>query len=694
MDSLVEECLHCGLPCAKAARYCCYGCELVAELLRESSETSTALRGRLFAATFFAMNLMAVSLVLWSDDLYGAEAAGAMQGVERLFRWLAALFAAPVVFLLGAPLLKRAKISFSAGRMGAEALVVAGALAAFTVSLVHVFLGDGALYFDAAAATLILYTTGRALEANARSKAMGGLLRSSGDTREVERLAASGRWEFVAADLVVVGDRLRVPVGAAVPVDAKLLSAVGSVDVSIVNGESEPLVLGLGQRLPSGAFPLGAAIEVEALATARASSRAKVEQLAGRTLAARANVERSADRAAAWLVPAVAAIAVATAVYWISSGSFDKALTATVAVLVVACPCSFGIAVPLALRAALARAGEAGVEIADTAAFERLASVKAIVFDKTGTLTERRPSVQEFVTLNGNPEVEILRAVAALEVHTVHPIAGALAAFAAEGRAAVAEAKAVVVEQGLGVQGCVGGKHWQIANARALGQWDDEFADFGIVVLRDGEPVARFRLAATLREGAAEAVGQFLEQGMHVEIASGDDPLVVEALARSLGIEGRGGLDPAAKLHHLEDVSRKFGPAAMVGDGSNDTPALAGASVGIALGRDCDLARALADLRCIDGGPASVVWAYLLSRRALSIVRANLAWAFGYNALCLALAAHGDLAPAAAVAAMLVSSVTVVGNSARLLGHPLPHSREACVASLLEPSKLSSELAT
>ncbi len=673
MDGLVGECLHCGLPATEVGGYCCYGCELVAGLVAESSETTSALHGRLFAAGFFTMNLMAVSLVLWSEDLYGAQAGPGLSGMRDLFRVVAGLCATPVVALLGLPLLARARRGLARGQARAEMLVVFGAGAAFLVSWWRALAGAGAIYFDAAAATLVLYTAGRALEAAARARALGGLMRSRTGGGDVRRRTAAGSWERVSPSLVVAGDRLRVPVGAAAPVDGRLLEDAASVDNSVVTGESETVILERGATVPAGALALNHAFEIEALASARDSSQAATERLAGRALAGRADAERTADRAARLLVPSVGGLALATALGWWWAGDPERALTATVAVLVVACPCSFGIAVPLALRAALARAGEAGIEIADAAALERLAAARTFIFDKTGTLTARRPTVARFELLADIEEAEVLAAVRALESHSVHPVAEAVVALAEERGVGAVEASSVTVDIGRGVRGRVAGAAWEVGDGRRLAGLASEAPSTpGILVLRDGRPVARFELSAPLRARAREAVAELLGRGLHVAIASGDDPVTTAKVAEQLGIDGVGALAPAGKLEHLEALAAARGPVAMVGDGSNDAPALAGAGVGVAWGSDCDLVGAVADIRCPKGNLEDLVWLHALARRTLGVVRANLGWAVGYNALCLLLAARGDLAPAAAVLAMLLSSATVVGNSARLLRHPLP----------------------
>jgi Cu2+-exporting ATPase len=669
-----SNCRHCDLPCAGGADFCCYGCELVHGLTEGAREEGTSARANVAICAFFAMNLMAVTLILYTDDLYGPQFGASMAALRTLFRWASALFATPILLILGLPMLARARAWRADASARLDALVSIAAFSAFALSWGSLLSGGDRVYFEVAAMTLIFVAAGRAAEAFARaraSEAVGAAMRPQ--RGRCERSEADGSWQAVTAGEIAVGDRLRVPAGAAVPVDAELLDARVLVDRSAVTGESAALELRSGQQVLAGDVLVGTPALLCALADSAHSSRAALERLTRRAFEERSRSEDLGQRAAGLLVPLMLAIALLTVCGWALAGDPARGVLAALAVLVCACPCALGIATPLAIRAALARASTRGVLITSGRALERLADVAAVAFDKTGTLT--RPQLEVGRTRFAQPGAEVVMGwVAALESGVVHPIADVLTAHARNVDARPAAAEQVRVEPGVGVRGRVDGREIFVGRASSasdVGDASTSADDASIIVLADGRPVARLELVEALRPGARAAVGGLSDMGLSVSLLSGDAPAKVERVAAALGVPWEGGLLPDQKLARITAMQSSGGCVMMVGDGTNDAPALAGAALGAVVSQASDLARAVAPICVREDDLAALPWAVGLANATVAVIRRNLAWTLAYNAVCVTAAASGHLPPVLAAIAMAASSLTVTANSARLLRHPL-----------------------
>jgi len=678
MAGMVRECKQCGLPAKPGTDTCCYGCELVYELRSSADGEAGSARARVAVCIFFAMNLMAVSTLLYSEDLYALELDHGMLALRTVFRWASAVFATPVLAILGVPMARRAARMLRSGTIGTELLAVTAAVAAYGYSVVSLLRG-GAVHFDVACMTLLLIAVGRYLEASSRSRAAAVVGKRFGaQARPTLRLGPRGRWESVAPAELVVGDRCRIAAGESVPVDGRVVEGRALVDRAIVTGESAPCAVVPGDRVLAGFVVAGAPLEIVATADVGGSTLALLDAMLRSARAARAPIERLADRFAAVLVPSMLGIAVATFAWWAHRGSTEQGVLAAVAVLVVACPCSFGIATPLALWTALARAARGGVLLRSAADLERLAAVRAVVFDKTGTLTHPSRAVSSVDAADAG----ILARVAAVEAAVRHPLADALAHLARDRGADLGEARDVRVLDGLGVRGRVDGRIVEVGGAKLAESLGLEIGEHDrapgmVLVIEDGRIVARIATQENVRADARHAVDRLRALGLHVEMSTGDAAAAATRLGEELGLEVRAGCTPAEKLERIETLERKIGPTLMVGDGVNDGPALSRAAIGASVSGATSLARAVAAVNVLGDDLGLLAWSVELSRRALLVVRQNLAWAVGYNAGCVVLAASGYLPPVVAAVAMLASSATVVLNSLRLARIPLPEQEAA-----------------
>lgn len=647
-------CSHCGLPCAGADDYCCYGCEIAAELAREAARSESRTRSALTLSALLFMSVMMLSLFLYAEDVYGGGAMGG-ERVRWLFRVAAAVLCTPVVVLLGVPLVRRA---VRAGRPTMDLLIATGAFAAYALSMVALMTGGPDVYFDTVCAALVLSTLGRYIESRARARAsalIGPELRAAAEP--VQARAPGGAWAMTAPAAIEPGMRLRVAEEQVLPVDAVVDDGQVEVDLAVLTGEPRPVTLRAGDEVPAGAVPCGGSLACTAVRAARASTLARLEQLARALRERRAPVQRTADRFAAVLVPVVWAAAIASFALWAAHAGAGRGVVVALAVVLAACPCTYGVATPLAMWLGLRTALRHGAVVRDAAALEQLARVRGVVFDKTGTLTDRALRVREVEAI-GVAADEAVAAAAGLEGDSRHPIARAIAGEAARRGVAPAGIAERALHTGRGIAG-------RDEHGRAL--WIGSGADARAELSRDGVVIARFHIDEVVRPEAAEAVAALRRAGLSVAMATGDRGERAARVAAELGIAARDGLSPADKVGEVADRQ-----VAMVGDGINDAPALAGAGPSFAVAGAAGLAHGVASVTLQRDDLRLVPWTIELARSALRTARTNLAWATTYNLVFVALAAAGALRPVFAALAMITSSIIVVGRALAVAAVPGP----------------------
>jgi heavy metal translocating P-type ATPase len=704
-----RACAHCGLPVSAAEDaahtgrtagplFCCYGCAVVSGIVGRRGEDSVRAWAilRLAVGTLLAMNVMMISLLLYTGQ---AEA-----DAVPVFHWILLGLATPAILLLGYPMVAGAVRDLRRGRLSLDALIALGSLAAYGAGAAATVRGRGQVYFDTATMLLVLVTFGKLIEATAKARA--GRLARGLETLLPERamrLDADGPHETRVSELCV-GDRLQVRPGERFAADGRILEGTTTIEEAAFTGESRPRTCGPGDDIFAGTVNGPAAVVIEARAVGEALLVRRIAAMVDEARQHPSESERLADRAAALFVPAVLALAVAAGAVWLIVGGPQQAGFAALAVLVVACPCAMGIAAPLATALAIARAARAGVLVRGGDVMERVGRIGTIFFDKTGTLTEGRPAVREVHVLDPGTDADaILSRLAALEGTSGHALGRAVRQEAARRHLAVGIASGVEIVPGRGLRGTVtlGGESEEVSagtsefverqatgcrlqatgmaetvpplcrtcslRPAACGLPSDDGATV-IDVSWQGRPQGRVLLADEIRPDAAEAVRQLRAAGVEPIILSGDRPEAARQVAAAVGIDRvEAPRRPDEKLAVIQAAACGLRPAVcFVGDGINDAPALAAADVGIALGAGTDLARQAGHVVLLSDRLAQVPWLVALSRQTRRIIRQNLWWAFGYNAVALAAAAAGVLHPLLAAVAMVVSSLTVLGNSLRL----------------------------
>src|SRR5262245_5157825 len=526
-----------------------------------------------------------------------------------------------------------------------------------------------ALYLEVGAAIVTLVLLGRWLEGRARRRS-GDALRALAalQVREAMLLGEDGQERAVPAAELRVGDRFVVRPGEGIAADGIVAEGRSAVDASLLTGESVPVEVGPGAEVAGGAVNAGGRIVVRATRVGADTALARITAMVERAQSGKAPVQRLADRVSEVFVPVVILISVATLAVWLlAGGSATEAFGATVAVLVIACPCAMGLATPTAIMVGTGRGAELGILIRGPEVLESTRRATAVVLDKTGTLTEGAMRVVEVLPQHGADGDEALRLAGAAEAGSEHPIGRAIAAAARE-RGALPRADDFHATAGVGVRASVAGR--DVAVARAGGALAERLARQGrtaVEVVVDGRHAATLALADRVRPTAAEAVARLRALGLRPILLTGDRAEVARAVGDAVGAdEVVAGVDPEGKAQVVAGLQAGGEVVAMVGDGVNDAPALALADLGIAVGTGTDVAVGAADLTLVRGDPRGAADAIALSRRTLRTIKANLAWAFGYNVVAIPLAAAGLLNPMIAAAAMAGSSLLVCGNSLRL----------------------------
>jgi P-type Cu+ transporter len=549
------------------------------------------------------------------------------------------------------------------------------------------------LYFDAVLLIIGFLLLGKALEVRAKQRALSALDALSRVRPASARRIVNGAQTIVPLDEIEPGDLVLVLPGERIPVDASIVEGRTSVDESMLTGEPTPQPRHMGDRVLAGSLNYDGAVTVRAESTGGATVLAQIQHMVEQAQGSRAPMERLADRASAIFVPVVLGLSLVTFFGWLIAGSaFAFSIANTVAVLVVACPCAMGLAVPAALTVAVGRGAQLGILFKGGEALERLAHLDVIVLDKTGTLTVGRPVLIGIHPVNGFTAIDILRIAAAAEERSNHPLAHAIVDKARAELLVWTSAEDLQVLPGRGLSATIEGRQCLLGN-EALFQ---EFlvtlpagvgpADPGVTriwMTLDNVVAGYFDARDELHADSIAAVqalrnlssGQGKTQGkMRIIMLTGDSTAAAANIARQAGItEVEAGLDPAGKLARIRGLQKEGLRVAMVGDGINDAGALAQADVGIAMGGGADLAQEAGDVILLRAQPSSIAAALNLARATLGIMHENLVWAAAYNVLGIPLAAgllypafHILLSPWLAAAAMALSSVCVLGNSLRL----------------------------
>jgi Cu+-exporting ATPase len=542
------------------------------------------------------------------------------------------------------------------------------------------------VYFDAVLLILGFLLLGKALETRAKRRAMSALDSLSRLKPATARRICDGVQTIVPLEEIQPGDSVLILPGGRFPVDATILEGRTTVDESMLTGESTPLDREAGGHVLAGSLNYEGAVTCRAESLGETTVLAQITRMVEQAQGSRAPMERLADRASQIFVPVVLVLAALTFMVWIAaSHSLQMALAATVAVLVVACPCAMGLAVPAALTVAVGRGAQLGVLFKGGEALERLAHLDVIVLDKTGTLTVGRPVLKAVYPLGHHAENDLLRMAAAAEERSNHPLAHAIVDHARTLGLVWSAAEDVEVLPGRGLSAKVEGHICLLGNEALFKEFSiplpggiapQEAGVTRLWMALDGVAAGYFEARDALREDAADSVAALRHAGLRVLMLTGDSAAAAAPIASQAGIdEVEACLDPAGKLARIRALQKNGLRVAMVGDGINDAAALAQADAGIAMGTGADLAQEAGDVLLLRARPSAIPAALDLARSTLRVMRQNLIWAAAYNLLGIPLAAgalypnfHILLSPWLAAAAMALSSVSVLANSLRLRG--------------------------
>jgi len=617
-----------------------------------------------------------------------------------LVRWSLLVMTAFVVAWAGRGIYLSAIRALRHGATNMNTLVGLGTAVAFVYSAYATIAPAPGrqVYFDAVLLILGFLLLGKSLEGRAKRRALAALDSLSRLRPVTARRLVDGIQTVVPLDEIRPGDSIVVLPGERFPVDATILEGRTTVDESMLTGESTPLEREPGGRVLAGSLNYDGAVVCHAESLGEATVLSQIARMVDQAQSSRAPMERLADRASAIFVPVVLSLAAITFVVWLlAAHSLPLALANTVAVLVVACPCAMGLAVPAALTVAVGRGAQLGVLFKGGEALERLAYLDVVVLDKTGTLTVGHPVLHAVHSLSGQSQDDLLRIAASAEERSNHPLAHAIVDRAHERNLAWAPADDIQVLPGRGLTARIDGRECLLGNEVLFREFAIKLPggiappEPGVTrlwIALDLKPAGYFDARDALRPDASQAIAALRRAGLRVLMLTGDSPSAAAPIAQQAGItevvagtagdwsKSQGweaGLDPAGKLARIRALQQSGLRVAMVGDGINDAAALAQADAGIAIGTGADLAQEAGDVLLLRTQPSAIPSALALARQTLRIMRQNLGWAVGYNLIGIPLAAgllypafHILLTPWLAAAAMALSSVCVLLNSLRL----------------------------
>ena len=653
----------------------------------EPEDPSTALWNRALISLLLSVPVIAMAMI------------PALQFTH--WQWASLALAAPVVVWGALPFHVAAWKNLKLGTATMDTLVSLGVSAAFLWSLYALFLGsagepgmthpfeftvartDGAanIYLEVAAGVTSFILLGKYFEARSKRRA-GAALRSLMElgAKEVTVLR-SGREVLVPIEEIAVGDLFVVRPGEKIAIDGTVEEGTSAVDMSMLTGESVPVEVEPGSSVAGATVNAGGRLVMRASRVGSDTQLAQMARLVEEAQSGKAAVQRLADRISGVFVPVAIMIAIGTLGFWLGTGDPPSAaLTAAVAVLIIACPCALGLATPMALMIGTGRGAQLGILIKGPEVLENTRRVDTVVLDKTGTVTTGKMSLTGVVTAEGTSEEELLRLAGALENASEHPIARAIAT-GARARPDLPTVEDFANVEGLGVRGTVEGKTVLVGRPTFLAEHlrspspelTETIADAqneghtAVVVGWDGHTRGVLMVADTVKPTSAEAVRQFRELGLTPILLTGDNEAVARSVAAEVGVEKViAEVLPTDKVEEIRRLQGEGHAVAMVGDGVNDAAALAQADLGLSMGTGTDVAIEASDLTLVRGDLRAAADAVRLSRSTLANIKGNLFWAFAYNTAAIPLAAAGLLNPMLAGAAMALSSVFVVSNSQRL----------------------------
>lgn len=637
---------------------------------------------RFGTAAFLSSNLMIYSIALYAGYFQGFD-----KNIKLFLEIISLLLTIPVIFYSGMPFIQSTLRGLRSFNFTMDSLITVGSGSAFIYSVYSLFTG-GEVYFDTSAMIITLILLGRYIETVAKGKAsMTIQMLSELIPKEARRLKTgdqpgdSSDIEIISVTSVKKGDYILVKPGERIPLDGIVINGESEVDESLITGESKPVFKSIGIEVIGGSMNLFGSVVFEVRNTEKDTMLSKIIESVIEAQATKPRIQNSADRVVAFFVPAIIIISVITVIFYLLHGaSLNVALMTGISVLVIACPCSLGLATPLAVMICSAIASSKGILLKNGEVIENVVRLSGVVFDKTGTITTGKPVLKKTMVLDSSIDAnELLKIAVSLEKFSEHS-AGHAIMEAAKG-VNFYEVHGFKAVPGKGVEGELNGIHVYVGNFEFMLQngiaVDEELKGSIVPFEEEGHTAVYtgwrdclrgiFLVADTVREDATDAVNMIQQMGLTTAIISGDTVATTRAIAASVGItDVIGGALPTKKRELIADLQKKSGWIMMVGDGINDAPALTEAYVGIGMGRGTEIAMESADAILVGNSLEAVPFFIGLCRTTFRIIKQNVFWAFFYNIAAIPLAISGVLHPIVAAGAMSISSLFVVFNSMRI----------------------------
>jgi len=600
---------------------------------------------------------------------------------SRFWHWAQHALATPIVLWAGQPFFTKAYKLARQGATNMDSLIALGVGSSYGYSVFSLLAGQRGLYFDSATGIISFVLIGRYLEEKAKGKAHESI-RSLVDLQPQYASVLQGEHEIIVpVEQLALDDVVLIRAGEKIPTDGIVIAGLSTVDESMVTGESLPVIRDIGQRLVGGCINGNGVLTMRVTAVGKDTVLANIIHMVDQAQSSKLPIQQTVDRISAVFVPSVITVATLTFASWMAVGvGFRIAFSNAVAVLLIACPCSLGLATPMAIMVGTGRSAQRGVYIRNGESLEMAAKMTTIVFDKTGTITEGKPRVTDFIQVSDESEQHILALLASAEFDSEHFLAKTIVAYALERDIKLLKIDSFNATIGNGIVAEVDGNTILMGNQTWLEQSGVQintlceqaatFAKQGktpIFASINGNAVALFGIADQPRSNAKTAIARLLKMGVTPLMVTGDTEQTARYVAEQVGISAViANAHPERKLEIVRELQAQGKKVGMIGDGINDAPAIAAADVSFAIGTGTDVAIETADLTLVSGDISKVADVMELSDATLRIIKQNLFWALGYNTIAIPVAAMGRLNPMIASAAMAFSSISVVLNSLRL----------------------------